>query len=384
MLARVTWLARVVAVIAIGLLTFLGTVPTGADLTAEIAAYTIGLLAVAYWLAGEVRPAVARRPSLAWAAIAATGVAQAAPQGGAFIGFSFMAALAAGTDPSWLSGVVIAAIAVLAVESSNLIWSSGTASVLGFPLLLAVAYISGRNRRAYQMQARTSALLSAQLEVLRAEQKRVAVLDERTRIAREIHDVLAHSLGALGIQIQSARAVLADRDDRDQALSLLERAQRMASDGLADTRRAVHALRGDPTRLDGQIAELARAHTELHHTDVDFRIEGAPATLTAETTVALARTAQEALVNSAKHAPLQPIRVRLGYDEQAVHLRITNPVDDDLAGPPRAPEPGVAPFSTLNGGYGLTGMRERLLLISGSLHTRFEDGGWIVEATVPR
>ena len=165
----------------------------------------------------------------------------------------------------------------------------------------------------------------AQLELLRNEQRNVAVLDERNRIAREIHDVLAHSLGALGIQIQAVRAVLTDHGDVERAVGLLTQAQRLASDGLIETRRAVHALRGDATRLDEQISNLVETHRERHDTAVDFAIEGEPTALTPEATVALIRTAQEALVNAAKHAPHQPVQIVLTYDDDDIGARDHQP-----------------------------------------------------------
>jgi signal transduction histidine kinase len=87
---------------------------------------------------------------------------------------------------------------------------------------------------------------------LQAEQRRADLLDERARIAREIHDVLAHSLGALGIQIQAARSVL--HKDADQASDLLAAAQQMAAEGLVETRRAVQALRTDTLPIDEELA----------------------------------------------------------------------------------------------------------------------------------
>ena len=75
---------------------------------------------------------------------------------------------------------------------------------------MVAGLIIGRNRGAYRIQAEQAAQLLAQREQLQAEQRRADLLDERARIAREIHDVLAHSLGGLGIQIQAARAVLTD------------------------------------------------------------------------------------------------------------------------------------------------------------------------------
>ena len=88
-------------------------------------------------------------------------------------------------------------------------------TLAGYPLLIVACLSWGRNRRAYRVQAEQAAALLEQYERVRAEQRRADVLDERTRIAREIHDVLAHSLGALGIQIQAAKAMLTDHRDVD-------------------------------------------------------------------------------------------------------------------------------------------------------------------------
>ena len=134
-------------------------------------------------------------------------------------------------------------------------------TLVGYPLLIAASLSLGRNRRSYRVQAEQSAALLEQYERLRAEQRRADVLDERTRIAREIHDVLAHSLGALGIQIQAAKAVLTDHGDIDRAVEVLSTAQRMAADGLTETRRAVHALRVDSLPLGDELAGGGGART---------------------------------------------------------------------------------------------------------------------------
>ena len=245
-----------------------------------------------------------------------------------------------------------------------------------------MAFVSGRNRAAYRRQAGQSAALVTQMKQLRAEQRRAAVLDERTRIAREIHDVLAHSLGALGIQLQAVRAVLGEQGDTGRALGLLDQAQRMARDGLAETRRAVQALRAGTAGLDEELAALAGTHRSRHHAHVSVGVGGQPRPLPPEATVALIRTAAEALVNTAKHAPAQPVDIGLQYGEERSPDDHQQPA---AARPPRPPgsRPGPA-FATVNGGYGLTGMRERLLLIGGSLTAAAGGGRWTVTARVPR
>ena len=229
-----------------------------------------------------------------------------------------------------------------------------------------------------------SAALLEQHERLRAEQRRADVLDERTRLAREIHDVLAHSLGALGIQIQVARALISDRGDTEAALDALEKAQRMATDGLVETRRAVHALRTDTLPLHEELARVTAEHAERRHVLVHCDIEGEPRPVPPDATVALLRTAQESLVNAAKHAPAADVEVHLTYTPHAVRLSIANdlPPDKDKDKDPEPPH--TAPtLHTIDGGYGLTGMRERLKLLRGTLEAGPVDNRWLVAADLP-
>ena len=240
---------------------------------------------------------------------------------------------------------------------------------------MASGLLVGRNRGAYRIQAEQSAALLAQRERLQTEQRRADLLDERTRIAREIHDVLAHSLGALGIQIQAARSVLTDRADIDRASELLTAAQRMAAEGLAETRRAVHALRTDTLPLNEELARVTDTYGQRYRVAVSFGTDGEPRPLPPDATVALLRIAQEALVNAAKHAAGQEVTVRLDYGDAGVRLTVSNPLV-----PGRETLP---PLSTVNGGYGLTGMRERLRMINGTLEAGRRDGQWIVTARLP-
>ena len=382
-LRALTLLFRGGGAVLIGAATFAYSAASGRDLGIEAVAFAIGAVAVAYWLVVDLCPRYQKPRVLAGALIvmaAASGFASTGAHGGPLIGFAFMAVIGAGASSSLLTGCVTTAIALVGVEAGALVTGASATSALGFPLLLIVAFVSGRNRAAYRRQAEQSAALVTQLEQLRAEQRRVAVLDERARIAREIHDVLAHSLGALGIQLQAARAVLADQGDAGRTLRLLDQAQRMAKDGLAETRRAVHALRAGTAGLDEELAALVDTHRSRHHARVSFGVGGQPRPLPPEATVALIRAAQEALVNTAKHAPAQPVDIGLHYGEDQVQMVISNPLP---SGSLASPGPGTA-FGTVNGGYGLRGMRERLLLIGGSLNAASGDGHWTVTAQVPR
>ena len=136
---------------------------------------------------------------------------------------------------------------------------AGAPTVAGYTFALAAALLLGFNRRQYIDRAEQADLLLAQAERARREQARAAALDERTRIARDIHDVLAHSLGALAVQLDVTEALLDDGAEHGDGPSHVSRARRFAVDGLAEARRAVTALRGDtlplPLLLDGLIAQ---------------------------------------------------------------------------------------------------------------------------------
>jgi signal transduction histidine kinase len=288
MLRTAGWLTRAVALVAVGVGTFLHSSATTSVLAAQAAAFGLGVAMMGVWAVSDFRrPATAARdrmpPSpLALAALAvaaAAGGVCASPGGVGLIAFGIMAALAAGSETSLITGWVITAIGAVAIEVGVLVWSASTAAALGLPLALIVGLLSGQTRRSYRLQAEQAAALLAQVEQLRAEQRQVAVLNERSRIAREIHDVLAHSLGALGIQIQAARAVLTDQRDIDRALGLLDQAQRIAGDGLGETRRAIHALRSDAGPLPQELTRLAEAYHARHQMPVTVSVSGEVRTL---------------------------------------------------------------------------------------------------------
>jgi signal transduction histidine kinase len=275
------------------------------------------------------------------------------------------------------AGLATGALGVLVTEIGGVSFNESVGTYVGFPLLLAIGLLFGRSRADYRIRAEQAAALLEQQKQLQAEQRRADVLDERARLAREIHDVLAHSLGALGIQIQMARALITDRDDTEGALEALSAAQRMASDGLVETRRAVHALRTDTLPLHQELAKAAAEHAARQHVLVHCDIEGEPRPVPPDATVALLRTAQESLVNAAKHAPGAEVEVNLVYSADAVRLAIVN----DLADGP--PPDAVPRMQTVDGGYGLTGMRERMKLLRGTLEAGPVGNRWVVAAEIP-
>src|SRR6202012_4142040 len=297
---------------------------------------------------------------------------------------SLAATVAAVELRRWQTWLVVVCSAVT-IDLNAFIFHDGfdtLSTFLLYPFVPLTGLLLGHFVRTRQEQGEQAAALLARTQQLQAEQSRTEVLNERARIAREIHDVLAHSLGALSIQIQAARAVLTDHQDIDRALEVLATAQRMASDGLTETRRAVHALRSDAVPLDQELSQAARIHRERYGADVAFTAGGQSRILPPDATVALLRTAQEALVNAAKHAPGERVSVRLDYGPGDVSLTVVNDLPGDGATARPATGAAISPH-TVDGGYGLTGMRERLRLLNGTLVAHAEDGHWLVAAALP-
>jgi signal transduction histidine kinase len=140
------------------------------------------------------------------------------------------------------------------------------------------------------------------------------------------------------------------------------------------------------------VAELGAAHQGRHSAKVNFEVTGVPRPLPADAGLALIRTAQEALVNTAKYAPHEPVDIRLDYDEGATALTVVNTLCDGAETRNGVGTHDVADhrgsngtsFETANGGYGLAGMRERLLLLNGTLSAGQDGDSWVVVARVPR
>jgi signal transduction histidine kinase len=383
MLRTVNWAARILGYLWLGIFgLILARSHAPSAMAVQLSCYLVAAGGMAAWALFDWRRGGARGHPVGYAVAigvvaVATGVASTAGGGGTLLViYTAVAAMVAGSDLDGMAALAVTAAGILAIDVAGLVYGSSVRLLLGFPAVVLGGLLTGRNRADYRIQAEQSALLLAQREQLQAEQRRADLLDERARLAREIHDVLAHSLGALGIQIQAARAVLTDHSDVDKADELLTTAQQMAAEGLVETRRAIHALRTDSRPLDEELATVSDTYAHRYRVAVSYDTGGIPAPLPPDTSVALLRTAQEALVNAAKHAAGQRVAVRLDYGDAEVRLTVRN----DLA-PGTNPDPAL---STVNGGYGLTGMRERLRLLNGTLEAGPSDNQWIVTAQLPR
>ena len=377
MTIRVFWLIRFTGLALVGILALISPPHSQAERAVQIACFSVVGMALLACLLVERSPRYRT-----WGLPVALGVMAAAGglaavtsgSGQSLVAFAGVAAIAAGTDLELPAAIAVAVAGVLPIWIFGPLEGSTFGTLAGYPLLIVACLSFGRNRRSYRVQAEQAAALLEEHERVRAEQRRADVLDERARIAREIHDVLAHSLGALGIQIQAAKAMLTDHRDVDRAVGALATAQRMAADGLAETRRAVHALRVDTLPFGEELAGVVDTHRQRYHVPVSFETSGMTRALPPDASLALLRTAQEALVNAAKHAPGQQVAVRLDYGETGVRLSVVNHLNGASA---LVRKPGST------GGYGLTGMRERLRLLNGTLQAGPREDQWAVTAELP-
>jgi signal transduction histidine kinase len=304
---------------------------------------------------------------------AASGVALTAlqPHGATGLAGSAAVFLAAARLPLRLA-VVIGAGQTIALGVVVALVGGGAAAVIATTLLCALLFLVALFvKQAREGQARSDLLL-AQLEDAREVQTAAAALQERSRIAGELHDVLAHSLSAAAIQLQGAR-VLAEREEAGQKISqAIERASGLVRDGLADARSAVGALRGDLLPGVAQLEGLVASFRSDVGTPLTFKVEGVEQALSADAGLALYRGAQEALTNAARYAPGAVVSVTLSYGETSASLVIENANAANEAG-----------LVGVGGGRGLQGMRERVERLGGTMRAGPTQEGWRVVLEVP-
>ena len=202
-----------------------------------------------------------------------------------------------------------------------------------------------------------------------------AAAEERQRIAREIHDVIAHSLAVTMLHLTGARLAL--RRDPAEAEEALLQAERLGRESLAEIRRTVGLLAPEgtgtstPMPTAGDIPLLVQEF-EAAGLDVDFDLTGDPTSLTAATGLGLYRVAQESLSNVVRHAPGTHTRMSLCVGDDVVSLHVRN----RLAAAVETP--------SADGGLGVRGMQERVTLLGGQLRAGPDGDSWCVEVELPR
>ncbi|MEW9550416.1 histidine kinase [Nonomuraea sp. NPDC050783] len=175
---------------------------------------------------------------------------------------------------------------------------------------------------------------------------REAVLSERARLAREVHDILAHTQSAQVVHLEGARLLLKDDGDRALALDRVERAVRLARSSLEETRRALDTLRGDDPPLRERLEQLAAEFRAATGTGCALSVDAAAQAVSAEAGLAVARTAQEALTNVRKHAPGASVSVAVRRLGPWCELEVRDdggPRPNTPASPPTASPPAASP-----------------------------------------
>ncbi|MBE7193128.1 MAG: two-component sensor histidine kinase [Gordonia polyisoprenivorans] len=220
-------------------------------------------------------------------------------------------------------------------------------------------------------------LLQKQLLLLTAErraQEQQMALD-RAEIAGEVHDVLAHSLSIMMLNVTAARRALQEHDDVAEAVDALVDAEQVGRATMQDVRRTVELLRtsdAESSTPQPGFADLPDLVDGFRRAgvDLDAEIVGDPETITGGTGLAVYRVVQESLSNAARHAPHGTVTVRVGPEPGgALVVRVRNPVTADAR---RA-----------RGGSGLSGMASRVENCGGIFVTRVVDGHWCVDARFP-
>jgi signal transduction histidine kinase len=325
----------------------------------------LGELALAVVIAAGVATVLGPPGVALGAGIAAAGGVVALGDGHssnlAFFGLVVLIGWWAISEPAWVTGLLWAAmIAVYGLEWTFADNDPGWGAWVGGTTFAAVACVVGRRQRD----------LLVQLRAAQDGLERRAQAEERTRIARELHDVIGHSLTVSLMHVSSARLAL--DEDREAADRALAEAERLGRASLDEVRHAVGLLR----RPDGSESTAPLpGGADIDELVTRFRTAGAHVVAvvddeisTVPRTVGLAtyRIVQESLTNAVKHAPGAPVELRVAVGPEAVQLSV------DSAGPPRT-----------GSGLGLVGMRERAESIGGTCAAGPGGSGWLVRAELP-
>jgi signal transduction histidine kinase len=249
---------------------------------------------------------------------------------------------------------------------SALVQSGGTvANLAAAVFLLTGALLAG-------LWVRQLRLRSEMLERLGEDRVRAAVAEERARIARDLHDEVAHAMSVIAVQADAADGAL--RHDPELVRTPLIAIRDTARAALTDMRRVLGALGGDAAPDDASAPGLARLDSLLRAAEasglaVESSVEGEPRRLPAPLDVAAYRVVQEALTNVRKHSGARRVQVIVRYREEAVHVDVID--DGDGSGPGGG------------SGKGLAGVRERVALLGGHVLAGPDPHGFALRAVLP-
>ena len=274
-----------------------------------------------------------------------------------------------------LAAAAVTSAALAATQIAQVVEGAPLSDVPGPWVLLAAVWIGGRALRRRRLVADRLADYALELDRRREEEARLAVAEERSRIARELHDVVAHAISVIVVQAQAAQRVLeGEQESARESLTAIEDTGRNA---LVEMRRLLEMLRNadEDSALTPQpsLAQLDALVNPVRESglEVDLRVEGEPRPLAPGVDLSAFRIVQEALTNALKHAGPARARVTISYRPNDVELEI---VDDGRGA--ETDEPAT--------GHGLIGMRERAAIVGGAVEAGSANGsGYAVRALLP-
>jgi signal transduction histidine kinase len=276
----------------------------------------------------------------------------------------------------WPVYVAVVACMVLPMGLRQGSWASVlVSSATVSTAVIFVALFTQMRLNEQQARERAEQLMAAleqantQLAAYATQAEELAMIQERNRLAREIHDNIGHTLTIVNVQIEAARAVM--ESDPARALDAIDKVQELAQRGLTQVRQSVGALRESPVR-DQPLEEALRplvAEVESSGIVTDFQVKGESYALEHKVALALYRAAQEGLTNACRHARASRVDVKLNFQLNEVRLE----VEDNGVGAAQIKE-----------GFGLMGIRERVKLLGGGMEIDTGVGkGFRLMASVP-
>ena len=369
-----SWLVPVgaITILGVGAGILLDDRPTGLALPVSAAVLVLASVCWAVGLSERVR-----NPQLVVFALVGLGLCGAGldwPQSdgpGLVIGFMALAGLALRVPR--LIALLAAMPMVVALAVSDAHEAVNPASTvltiaMGAAFLFVTSALAALSREG---QLRAEALL-AQEATIREVREQNAALAERTRLARELHDILAHCLSGLSVQLEGAQLRAAQTAADAMLAEQIACARELARDGMLNARRAVRALRGDELPGAARLPQLVSDIASALGVPVTVRVVGAPRSLAPEAALTAYRIVQEALTNVAKHAGR-------GATASIVLTWASDSLDISVAdhGGERAPAAGPP------GGFGLAGMAERAALHGGHVEAGHSGDGFTVRLRLP-
>ncbi|WP_460626084.1 sensor histidine kinase [Intrasporangium mesophilum] len=299
--------------------------------------------------------------------------------------------LIVGQSPVFIAGMIAAVLlgsladvrqarvglAVVVVGATTIVYNDPThsaSSMLFIPALFVLGWLVGFVLHERSEQTEAAERRAAEAERDRAASARVAVAEERARIARELHDVVAHSVSVMVLQVGAVRHRMPAVDAANRAaLENVEHAGRVA---LSEMRRIVDAMRSDGEDVDRApapgLAQVPALVEDVRRAGLDARLEihGDPVPLAPGLDLSAYRIVQEGLTNTLRHAHASHANVRISYDPNEIELEV---LDDGLGD------------STADGtGHGLVGIRERVKIYGGQMTaTAIDGGGFALSARLP-